>query len=182
MSMRGGPPAGPGMGRGFHGPGGMGTGMPPARSKHFRATSGRLPRRLQPDSVKIALACLVAAVSVALAVLGPKILGNATNLIFEGVISKQIPTGGRVLVDGTDIAHLSAAQLRAQIGCVPQDIQLFTGSVRENIAMGVADKDPGRVVAIVIRELASHSLGSPDDLVITPEGGADPTQLARVMP
>ncbi|HEY2534304.1 MAG TPA: ATP-binding cassette domain-containing protein, partial [Xanthobacteraceae bacterium] len=58
------------------------------------------------------------------------------------------PTTGRVLVDGTDIAHLSPAQLRAQIGCVPQDIQLFTGSVRENIAMGVADKDPGRVVAV----------------------------------
>jgi ABC-type bacteriocin/lantibiotic exporter with double-glycine peptidase domain len=53
-----------------------------------------------------------------------------------------------VLVDGTDVAHLSTAQLRAQIGCVPQDIQLFTGSVRENIAMGVADKDPGRVVAV----------------------------------
>ena len=54
---------------------------------------------------------------------------------------------GRVLVDGTDIAHISPAQLRAQIGCVPQDVQLFTGSVRENIAMGVVDKDPGRVVA-----------------------------------
>ena len=58
------------------------------------------------------------------------------------------PTGGRVLVDGTDIAHISPAQLRAQIGAVPQDIQLFTGSVRENIAMGVVDKDPGRVVAV----------------------------------
>ena len=53
-----------------------------------------------------------------------------------------------MLVDGTDIAHISPAQLRAQIGCVPQDVQLFTGSVRENIAMGVVDKDPGRVVAV----------------------------------
>jgi ABC-type multidrug transport system fused ATPase/permease subunit len=31
---------------------------------------------------------------------------------------------------------------------VPQDVQLFTGSVRENIAMGVANKDPNRIVAV----------------------------------
>ena len=34
---------------------------------------------------------LFAIVSVAFAVIGPKILGNATNIIFEGVISKQLP-------------------------------------------------------------------------------------------
>ena len=36
---------------------------------------------------------LLAVVSVAFAVVGPKILGNATNIIFEGVVSKQIPAG-----------------------------------------------------------------------------------------
>jgi len=79
-------------------------------------------------------------------IVGPSGSGKTTiaNLV-QGLFR---PTAGRVLVDGTDIAHLSPAQLRAQIGCVPQDIQLFTGSVRENIAMGVADKDPGRVVAV----------------------------------
>jgi ABC-type multidrug transport system fused ATPase/permease subunit len=53
-----------------------------------------------------------------------------------------------VLVDGNDVAHLPPAQLRAQIGAVPQDIQLFAGTVLENIAMGVVDKDPGRIVAV----------------------------------
>ncbi len=79
-------------------------------------------------------------------IVGPSGSGKTTiaNLV-QGLFR---PTAGRVMVDGTDIAHLSPAQLRAQIGCVPQDIQLFTGSVRENIAMGVADKDPGRVVAV----------------------------------
>ena len=81
-----------------------------------------------------------------LGIVGPSGSGKTTiaNLV-QGLFK---PSGGRVLVDGTDIAHISPAQLRAQIGCVPQDVQLFTGSVRENIAMGVVNKDPGRVVAV----------------------------------
>ncbi len=84
---------------------------------------------------------------------GPSGSGKTTiaNLV-QGLVS---PSDGRVLVDGTDIAHISPAQLRAQIGAVPQDLQLFTGSVRENIAMGVADKDPGRVVAVA-RFVGAH--------------------------
>jgi ABC-type bacteriocin/lantibiotic exporter with double-glycine peptidase domain len=81
-----------------------------------------------------------------LGIVGPSGSGKTTiaNLV-QGLFR---PSGGRVLVDGTDISHISPAQLRAQIGCVPQELQLFTGSVRENIAMGVTNKDPGRVVAV----------------------------------
>jgi PrtD family type I secretion system ABC transporter len=81
-----------------------------------------------------------------LGIVGPSGSGKTTiaNLV-QGLFR---PSAGRVLVDGTDISHISPAQLRAQIGCVPQELQLFTGSVRENIAMGVANKDPGRVVAV----------------------------------
>ena len=81
-----------------------------------------------------------------LGIVGPSGSGKTTvaNLI-QGLFK---PSDGRVLVDGNDVAHISPAQLRAQIGGVPQDVQLFTGSVRENIAMGVVDKDPGRVVAV----------------------------------
>ncbi len=79
-------------------------------------------------------------------IIGPSGSGKTTitNLI-QGLYR---PTSGRILVDGTDIAHMSPAQLRAQIGCVPQDVQLFAGTVRENIAMGIADKDTARVVAV----------------------------------
>src|SRR5258708_1598275 len=88
-----------------------------------------------------------------LGIVGPSGSGKTTiaNLV-QGLFR---PSAGRVLVDGTDIAHISPAQLRAQIGCVPQDVQLFTGSVRENIAMGVVDKDPGRVVAVA-RFVGAH--------------------------
>jgi ABC-type bacteriocin/lantibiotic exporter with double-glycine peptidase domain len=65
------------------------------------------------------------------------------------------PTAGRVLVDGIDVAHLAPAQLRAEIGCVPQEVQLFAGSVLDNIAMGIADKDPA-VVAAAARFVGAH--------------------------
>jgi len=79
-------------------------------------------------------------------IIGPSGSGKTTiaNLI-QGLYR---PSSGRVLIDGTDVAHMSAAQLRAQIGCVPQDVQLFAGTVRENIAMGVADKDTTRIVSV----------------------------------
>jgi ABC-type bacteriocin/lantibiotic exporter with double-glycine peptidase domain len=79
-------------------------------------------------------------------IVGPSGSGKTTiaNLI-QGLFR---PSTGRVMIDGGDVAHIPPAQLRAQIGSVPQDVQLFTGSVRDNIAMGVANKDPGRVVAV----------------------------------
>jgi ABC-type bacteriocin/lantibiotic exporter with double-glycine peptidase domain len=81
-----------------------------------------------------------------LGIIGPSGSGKTTavNLV-QGLLN---PTSGRVLVDGMDIAHLSPAQLRSQIGCVPQELQLFAGSVHDNIAIGVADKDPTRVIAV----------------------------------
>ena len=79
-------------------------------------------------------------------IIGPSGSGKTTiSNLLQGLYT---PTSGRVLVDRTDLAHISPAQLRAQTGAVPQDVQLFSGTVRENIAMGVADKDPGRIVAV----------------------------------
>ncbi|HEX4106987.1 MAG TPA: ABC transporter ATP-binding protein [Solirubrobacteraceae bacterium] len=57
------------------------------------------------------------------------------------------PTEGRVLVDGTDLRTVQAASLRAQMGIVPQEGFLFSGSVRENIAFGRPDADDADVRA-----------------------------------
>ncbi len=88
----GGRPAGPPMRRGM-GPGGMMGGMPAEKSKNFKASFGRLLARLRPEAHLIIVVFLLAVVSVTFAVLGPKILGNATNLIFQGAVSKQLPVG-----------------------------------------------------------------------------------------
>jgi HlyB family type I secretion system ABC transporter len=86
-------------------------------------------------------------------IVGPS--GSGKTTIAQLIQGLFAPSGGRVLVDGNDVAHMAPAQLRAQIGSVPQDVQLFTGSVRDNIAMGVSDKDPNRVVAVA-RFVGAH--------------------------
>ena len=49
------------------------------------------------------------------------------------------PQRGRVLVDGHDLRELSSRALRSQLGIVPQEGFLFSGTVRENIAFGGPD-------------------------------------------
>ncbi len=46
------------------------------------------------------------------------------------------PTSGRVLVDGHDLTEVQSASLRSQMGIVPQEAFLFSGTIRENIAFG----------------------------------------------
>jgi len=84
---RGGPPQ---HGPGFGPPGLIGSG---AKAKDFKGSFKRLVRRLRPERTKIVLIILLAVVSVTCTVAAPKILAGATNLIFSGVVSKQLPAG-----------------------------------------------------------------------------------------
>ncbi|HET7027972.1 MAG TPA: ABC transporter ATP-binding protein, partial [Candidatus Limnocylindrales bacterium] len=86
---------GPGAGRPRGGGGmfGMGMGMPPAKATNFRGSLRRLFAQLRPEAPRIGLVVVFAVVSVVLAIVGPKILGDATNIIFQGAISEQLPAG-----------------------------------------------------------------------------------------
>jgi ATP-binding cassette, subfamily B, multidrug efflux pump len=76
------------------GPGMMGMmSMPVQRAADFRGSFGRLIGQLAPERVLVLLVVVLAVVSVAFAVMGPKILGNATNDIFNGLISQSLPAG-----------------------------------------------------------------------------------------
>lgn len=46
------------------------------------------------------------------------------------------PQGGEILIDGVNIAHVTLRSLRRQIGIVPQETVLFSGTIAENIAFG----------------------------------------------
>jgi ATP-binding cassette subfamily B protein len=57
------------------------------------------------------------------------------------------PTGGRVLVDGHDLRDVSSRALRSQMGIVPQEAFLFSGTVAENIAFGRPDAEESQIRA-----------------------------------
>ncbi|MGH3447911.1 MAG: ABC transporter ATP-binding protein [Nocardioidaceae bacterium] len=78
-----------GGGRG--GPGG-GMGMPVEKPTNFKGSARRLVGRLRPERVKVALVIVLAVVAVGFSVLGPKVLGHATDIIFSGVIGNQLPS------------------------------------------------------------------------------------------
>src|SRR4051794_20611567 len=76
------------------GPGPMGNmGMPAEKAMQFVPSGKRLLGRLRPDRVLVAVVLLVGVVSVVLTVIGPKLLGQATNIVFAGVLSQSLPKG-----------------------------------------------------------------------------------------
>lgn len=68
-------------------------GQPTERSMDFKGSGRRLLAMLKPERTIIIVAVAMAVGSVALSVIGPKILGHATDLIFAGVIGRQLPHG-----------------------------------------------------------------------------------------
>ncbi len=84
------PPARGGFGGG---PGGFGGMLPPQKTKDLGKTLRQLLARLRPERTPITISAILALGSVAGTVIGPKIIGNATNVIFDGVIGKSLPAG-----------------------------------------------------------------------------------------
>lgn len=82
-----------GGGRMGGGPMGRGRAAPVERTKDFSGTARRLLGRLRPERVKLVVSLMLGVISVAFMVTGPKILGNATNVLFNGIVSKQLPAG-----------------------------------------------------------------------------------------
>jgi ABC-type multidrug transport system fused ATPase/permease subunit len=74
------------------------------------------------------------------------------------------PTSGRVLIDGTDVRDVTARSLRSQLGIVPQESFLFSGSVRSNIAFGRPEASDADVVA------AAEAVGADAFIRALPDG------------
>ncbi|WP_330441182.1 ABC transporter ATP-binding protein/permease [Micromonospora sp. NBC_00821] len=71
----------------------MSAGMPAEKSMNFGPSARRLLGRLRAHRLHLAAIITLAVVSVGFSVAGPKILGHATDLIFTGVIGRQLPAG-----------------------------------------------------------------------------------------
>ncbi|WP_394553204.1 ABC transporter ATP-binding protein [Agromyces sp. MMS24-JH15] len=89
----------------------------PGKAQDFGKAFGRMLGLLKPWAFWFALVSLLGGIGVVLNVIAPKILGEATNLIFEGVVSKQVPAGAtkEQVVEGlrasgqTDLANMVQA-------------------------------------------------------------------------
>ncbi|HEX7463940.1 MAG TPA: ABC transporter ATP-binding protein, partial [Actinomycetota bacterium] len=80
-------------GQGFgHGPPGM-MRAPAGKSKDFGGAIRRLAGRLRPELGKLVLVLVLGIVSVTLVILGPRIIGHAMNVLFQGVIGERLPAG-----------------------------------------------------------------------------------------
>jgi len=87
-------PMGP-MGGGNHGPMGM-AGMPGEKARNFRATMVSLFRYLAPYRTPLIIAAVLSVAGTVFTIVGPKMLGNATTKLFEGLVAKimQVPGAG----------------------------------------------------------------------------------------
>ena len=65
--------------------------------------------------------------------------GAGKSTIATLLLRLHAPTNGQILFDGVDYTSIALSQMRAQIALVPQDIFLFGGTIKENIAYGKPD-------------------------------------------
>ena len=70
---------------------------------------------------------------VCLALMGPS--GSGKSTLAKLLQGFYLPSDGRILIDGRDIRHLSANELRANFGVVPQETTLFSGTVYDNLIL-----------------------------------------------
>jgi len=91
-------------------------------------------------------------------------VGSGKSTLAKLMLNLYSPTEGSVLIDHTDIRQIDPADLRRNIGFVPQDSFLFMGSIRENISISAphaedADIVRAAVLAGVDDFISKHPMG-----------------------
>jgi ATP-binding cassette, subfamily B, multidrug efflux pump len=107
------------------------------------------------------------------AIVGPTGAGKTT--LVNLIMRFYELNGGRILLDGVDIASLSRAELRSKIGMVLQDTWLFGGTIRDNIAYGnpgASEEDIRTAAEATFVDRFVHSLPDGYDTVVSDEDGS----------
>ncbi|MFT5700501.1 MAG: ATP-binding cassette subfamily C protein LapB [Desulforhopalus sp.] len=91
-------------------------------------------------------------------------IGSGKTTFGKMILGLYEPDSGMVALDGTDLRQIDPLELRRFIGCVPQDVVLFRGSVKDNILLGCDVADDADVLRAAkisgLTEFTSrHALG-----------------------
>ena len=100
----------------------MSAGMPAEKSMNFGPSARRLFGRLRPYRWQLIVVLALAVTSVAFAVIGPRLLGHATDLIFSGVMGSRLPdeiTSEQAIADARAAGDNSIADMLARMRVVP---------------------------------------------------------------
>jgi subfamily B ATP-binding cassette protein MsbA len=96
------------------------------------------------------------------ALVGPS--GSGKTTIINLIPRFYDPTAGRITIDGHDLRSVTQHSLREQIGIVPQETLLFSGTIRDNILYGRPTATPEEVIA------AAKAANAHDFIMALPEG------------
>ncbi len=144
------------------------TEVPPVNAAQLAAVSGRVQFdavkfRYRPEAQPVLTGLnLEVAAGEFIGIVGRS--GSGKSTLTKLVQRLYSPEQGRVMIDGTDIALIDAAQLRRQIGVVLQENLLFNRSVRENIAIA----DPAAPIDAVVH--VARLAGAHEFICELPEG------------
>ncbi|NDG05139.1 MAG: peptidase domain-containing ABC transporter [Alphaproteobacteria bacterium] len=90
--------------------------------------------------------------------------GSGKSTLGKILIGVYTPSDGRVMMGDLDISHVAPASLRRDIGYVPQENQLFAGTVRDNILFGANNSNPAKAI------MAAQFAGAHDFIQHLPQG------------
>ena len=125
------------------------------RIEDLRHTWGRDTPTLQVDRLTLLPGDRVA-------VLGA--IGSGKSTLLKLLSGLYRPTAGRVFLDDVDMANLAPEFVREHIGYLPQDVRLFQGTLRANLALGLPSPTDGQILAAarltgLDRVIAAHPRG-----------------------
>ncbi|MBO0785460.1 MAG: ABC transporter ATP-binding protein [Actinobacteria bacterium] len=87
--------------------------------------------------------------------------GSGKTTLLQLVPRLADPTGGAVLLDGTDLRQLDTAELRSRVSCAFEEATLFSASVRENVTFGAPDATEAEIGQALAAAQAGFVYGLP---------------------
>jgi len=97
--------------------------------------------------------------------------GSGKSTLLRIILGLDQPTSGQVLVDGISLSEINIRSLRREIGVVPQEISLFSGSLKKNICSGLEYSDEEIWNVLELAEMAEKVEEMPMQLETVITGG-----------